>query len=60
MILKYGSLALLLSRFKLIATGFEPAISNKAAKAIRQEIRGWELQKKSDKSLDDLASVGAD
>ena len=38
-------------------TGFVPAISNKAAKAIRQEIRGWELQKKSAKSLDDLARM---
>lgn len=38
-------------------TGYVPAISNKAAKAIRQEIRGWELQKKSDKSLDDLARM---
>lgn len=38
-------------------TGFIPAISNKAAKAIRQEIRGWGLQKKSGKSLHDLANM---
>lgn len=35
--------------------GFSPAISNKAAKAIRQEVRGWRLQLRSDKDLDDLA-----
>lgn len=38
-------------------TGFIPAISNKAAKAIRQEVRGWGLQKKSDKGLNDLAKM---
>jgi len=38
-------------------TGFIPAVSNKAAKAIRQEIRGWRLQKKSDESLEDLARM---
>jgi hypothetical protein len=32
-------------------TGFVPAISNKAAKAIRQEVRGWALKKKIDNSL---------
>jgi len=34
---------------------FLPAISDKAAKAIRQEIRGWKLHLRSDKSLEDLA-----
>ena len=38
-------------------TGFVPAISNKAAKALRQEVRGWGLQRRSDKNLDDLARM---
>ena len=36
---------------------FSPAISNKAAKAIRREIRSWNLHRRSDKSLDDLARM---
>jgi hypothetical protein len=36
---------------------FRPAISNKAAKAIRQEVRSWKLHLRSDKSLDDLARM---
>jgi group II intron reverse transcriptase/maturase len=36
---------------------FSPAISNKAAKAIRQEVRGWKLHLRSDKDLDDLARM---
>lgn len=36
--------------------GFLPAVSNDAAKAVRQEIRRWRLNVHSDKSLDDLAS----
>jgi RNA-directed DNA polymerase len=36
---------------------FSPAISNKAAKAIRQEVRSWRLQLRSDKDLDDLARM---
>lgn len=34
---------------------FSPAISNKAGKAIRQEMRRWKLHLRSDKSLEDLA-----
>jgi RNA-directed DNA polymerase len=34
---------------------FSPAVSDDAAKAIRQEIRSWKLQLRSDKSLRDLA-----
>lgn len=37
--------------------GFNPAISRKAAKAIRQEVRSWELHLRSDKALDDLARM---
>lgn len=36
---------------------FSPAISKKAAKAIRQEVRSWNLPLRSDKALDDLARM---
>jgi group II intron reverse transcriptase/maturase len=36
---------------------FSPAISNKAAKAIRRTSRGWSWPKRSDKSLEDLARM---
>jgi len=36
---------------------FSPAMSAKAGKAIRQEIRNWNLQNRSDKSLFDLAHM---
>ncbi|BBE09045.1 Retron-type reverse transcriptase [Mycoavidus cysteinexigens] len=36
---------------------FSPAVSAKAAKAIRQEVRSWKLQLRSDKALDDLARM---
>jgi RNA-directed DNA polymerase len=40
-----------------IFTNFTPAMSSAAAKALRQEIRGWRLQLKSDKSIQDLARM---
>ena len=36
---------------------FTPAISNKAAKAIRQTSRGWNWPKRSDKDLEDLTRM---
>ena len=36
---------------------FTPAISNKAAKAMRQTMRRWALHNRSDKCLDDLARM---
>jgi RNA-directed DNA polymerase len=36
---------------------FSPAISNKAAKAIRQKSRHWNWPQRSDKSLEDLARM---
>jgi len=36
---------------------FSPAMSPKAGKAIRQEIRTWKLHLRSDKSLEDLAQM---
>jgi len=34
-----------------------PAISPSSAKAIRKKIRGWRLQNRSDKSIDDLSRM---
>ena len=45
------------NRWGKFFVNFSPAISNKAAKAIRQEIRSWNLHRRSDKSLDDLARM---
>ena len=36
---------------------FSPAASNKAAKAIRQTMRGWRLQLRSDKNIEDLGHM---
>lgn len=38
-------------------TGFNPAISNKAAKMIRQKMRSWKFHRWTDKNLDDLALI---
>ena len=38
-------------------TNFTPAIAPAAAQALRQEIRGWRLQLKSDKSIEDLSRM---
>lgn len=38
-------------------TSFLPAISEKAKKALRKEIRSWKLQQKSDKSINDIANA---
>ncbi len=36
---------------------FSPAISAKAAQAIRTEVRGWKLQQRSDKAIEDLSRM---
>lgn len=36
---------------------FSPAMSNKAAKAVRQEMRSWGLQQRSDKTLEDISRM---
>src|SRR3984885_8781972 len=41
----------------LFGVSYLPAASPKALKAIRQAIRGWTLQTRSDKALDDLARM---
>ena len=46
-------------RFGRVFTNFSPALSRDAAKAIRQTVRGWRLQLKSDKSIEDLARMFA-
>jgi len=38
-------------------TSFLPAISEKAQKAIREKVKEWKLQLKSDKSLQDIANM---
>lgn len=37
--------------------GFLPAISNKAAKSIKDEMRKWRIHRRSDKSLEDLSRM---
>ncbi|SNS31374.1 group II intron reverse transcriptase/maturase [Anaerovirgula multivorans] len=44
-------------RYGKFSTNFLPAMGEKAKKAIRKEIRGWKLQLKSDKSLNDVANM---
>jgi len=36
---------------------FSPAVSNKAAKAIRDTFRSWKLTQHSDKAIDDLSRM---
>lgn len=44
-------------KFDRLYVNFTPAIGGQAAKAIRQTIRGWRLQLRSDKSIEDLARM---
>ncbi len=45
------------NRWGKLFISFTPAVSNKAAKAMRQEVRGWKLHLRSDKSMEDLARM---
>ena len=36
---------------------FSPAVSNKAAKAIRDQFRSWKLPQRSDKAIEDLSRM---
>src|SRR6516164_5417036 len=45
------------TRWGKLFVNFTPAISTSAAKAIRDEIRGWRLQSCSDKSIKDLSRM---
>ena len=44
-------------RYGRVFVNFTPAISRSAAKAIRQTVRGWRLQLKSDKTIEALAHM---
>jgi hypothetical protein len=44
-------------KYGRVYVNFSPAVSRDALKAMRQAIRGWHLQLKSDKSLDDLLAM---
>lgn len=45
------------NRYGKTFVNFSPAISDKAAKAVRAEIRSWHIGKRSDKTLTDLANM---
>ena len=44
-------------RYGRLFVNFSPAIARKAATALRQEVRSWRLQLKSDHSLEELARM---
>ena len=46
-------------KYGRVYVNFSPAVSRDALKAMRQTIRGWQVQLKSDKSLDDLSAMFA-
>ena len=46
-------------KYGRVYVNFAPAVSRDALKAMRQTIRGWHLQLKSNKSLDDLSAMVA-
>jgi RNA-directed DNA polymerase len=48
-----------LDKYGRIYENFSPAVSREALKAMRQTIRGWHLQLKSDKNLADLSAMFA-
>ncbi|NBJ71540.1 MULTISPECIES: reverse transcriptase domain-containing protein, partial [Clostridia] len=45
------------NRYGKFFTNFLPAISDKAKKAIRKEVRRWRLQLKVDKTLEDISNM---
>jgi RNA-directed DNA polymerase len=45
------------NRFGKYFVNFTPAVSNKANKAMRQEIRSWRIHLKPDKKIDDLSRM---
>jgi len=38
-------------------TGFNPAVSNKAAKTMRDRIRSWQIHRMSDKSIEEISRI---
>jgi RNA-directed DNA polymerase len=45
------------SRYGKFFVNFSPAVSDKACKAIRAEIRSWQLHLRSDKAIEDLSRM---
>ena len=45
------------NRYGKFFVSFTPGVSNDAAKEMRQTIRGWRIQLKSDKSLEDISRM---
>jgi len=45
------------NRWNRYFVNFSPAVSNKAAKSIRETIRSWRIHKRSDKSIHDLSRI---
>jgi RNA-directed DNA polymerase len=45
------------NRYGKFFVNFTPGVSNKAAKAMQQRIRGWRLHLKPDKSLEDISRM---
>ena len=45
------------NKYGKVFDNFTPAVSDKALKAIKEEIRGWKLPLRSDKTLEDLARM---
>lgn len=45
------------NRYGKYFTNFLPAISDKAKKTIKKEVRGWKLQHKVDKSIEDISRM---
>lgn len=45
------------SKYGRYFTSFLPAMSNKAEKAVRKEVRSWRLQLKTYKTLKDIANI---
>jgi RNA-directed DNA polymerase len=44
-------------KYGRVSVNFSPAVSRDALKAMRQTIRGWHVQLKSDKDLDELSAM---
>ncbi len=44
-------------KYGRIFTNFTPAMARSAATALRQEVRSWRVQLKSDKSLEELSEI---
>jgi len=44
-------------KYGRVYVNFSPAVSRAAVKAMRRTIRGWHVQLKSDKDLDDLSAM---